>query len=236
MVHHEWSRGRFSGAPPIVGVHAVRSVGKRQVFVAEILATLTFFATFNGTIGIVTSISNTEIGFWNVLVPVWFLSVAASTTASYLGTGYSVCAALKAGIIETAILFGIQLLVLLFIMANLQIESETTRAIISGFVYPAGEVLLKFMYRKVCLGHHETVENGAADTEIKEQVFIYVSRNLEIGLAKPNFTSCIFSKRNLHSWVHWRWHPCAKFAVFLLQTCALLKWGRISRIEYPNER
>ena len=71
-------------------------------------------------------------------------------------------------------MFGMQLLILLFIIVNLQIESETTRAIISGFVYPAGEVLLKFMWRKVCLGHHETVENDAADTEIKDQAYIYV--------------------------------------------------------------
>ena len=102
VVHHEWNRGRFAGALPIVGVHAVRSVGKRQTLLAEILATLTFFATFNGTIGIVTSMSSTEIEFWNVLVPVWFVSFAASATASLLGHGYSVCAALKAGIIENS--------------------------------------------------------------------------------------------------------------------------------------
>ena len=160
---------------------------KRQTLLAEILATLTFFTTVNGTIGIVTSISSTEIGFWNVVFPVGFLSFAASTTASLLGQGYSVCAALKAGVIHTAVLFGMQFLILLFIIANLQIESETTRAIISGFVYPAGEVLLKFIWRKVCLGHHETVENDAADTEIKDQAYIYLSRNLEVTFAKPNF-------------------------------------------------
>ena len=87
--------GEVCGCTCYVGVHAVRSVGKRQVFVAETLATLACFATFNGTIGIVTSISSTEIGFWNVVIPVWFVSFAASNTASYYGPGYSVCAALK---------------------------------------------------------------------------------------------------------------------------------------------
>ena len=42
------------------------------------------------------------------------------------------------------------------------------------------------MYRKASLASYEATEQDASDAAIKEQAFIYVSRNLEIVLAKPN--------------------------------------------------
>jgi len=160
--------------------------GKRKPMISETLAFLTFFAALNGIVGIASALSSGTIRVWYVVVPADIISLTASDIISAFGHGLAICAAIKAGIISSIILHAIGFLILLFTMANLQMENETTRAIISGFVYPAAEVLLKYMYRKACLTNHEATEQDAADAAITEQAFIYISRNLEIALAKPN--------------------------------------------------
>ena len=170
----------------MVGVDAIYQVGETKTNYFRNAGGLDVFAAFNGIVGIASALSSGTIGVWDVVVPAAILSWTASDIISTLGHGLAACAAIKAGIIEAAISFAMMFIILLFIIANLQMENETTRAIISGFVYPAAEVLLKYMYRKATLAHHEATEQDASDAAIKEQAFIYISRNLEIILAKPN--------------------------------------------------
>ena len=162
--------------------------GKSKDLFSNGLACIAFFLVFNGIVGIVSAVTeDVAIGVWNVLFPALFLSFIASEVLNKLIVRgkRTITSALVAAFIETTILFGMLFLVLLFIIANLRMENETTRAIISGIVYPGAEVALKYMYRKTSMNHHETHSN-AADLETKDQAFIYVSRNFEIGLAKPN--------------------------------------------------
>ena len=163
--------------------------GKSKELFNNGLACIAFFLVFNGVVGIVSAVTeDVAIGVWNVLVPALFVSSIASEVLNNLARGkHTISSSLVPAFIVTTILFGFAFLVLLFITANLRMENETTRAIISGIVYPGADVALKYMYRKTSMHRHETKTHpDAADLEIKDQAFIYISRNLEIGLAKPN--------------------------------------------------
>ena len=162
--------------------------GMRGALKGAFWAMFIFFALFNGIIGIVSAVQSGGVHFWSVIVPAAFLSfIVAATTDAIFHFKYSVHVAFRTGFIEAFLVFAGNGVVLLFMIANLQMENETVRAIISGIVYPGAEVCIKYIYRKAALSNRDSGDTlRPEEKEANAQAFIYISRNMEMVLFKPN--------------------------------------------------
>ena len=82
-------------------------------------------------------------------------------------------------ILKAIVYVGITLSTYYFVLANMGPKSTMHRVLVSGVFYPVVEVALKFLYRKGSVSF-------LGKSEIDQQGVVYVCRNLEVGLGKPN--------------------------------------------------
>ena len=121
-----------------------------------------------------------DISFWWRSVPPLFCALFLVDVAEFiLGKGArnilrNICTSLLISFVQVAMFF----LVFQFLHVNLLFESQSL-SLFSGIIYPTVEVLLKYLYR------HVTRRNSKREVT-KQQGFIYIVRNLEIVLGKPN--------------------------------------------------
>ena len=161
--------------------------GKRKEFVSYLISLISFLILFNGALGVLRTANTGGITLWGIIAVFFLVNILTESLCMLYCVGGSVWSAVVQGFLATSFYFTFMLLVLLYIIASLRMEDEVTRAIILGIVYPGGKVALKFMYRKHALAHNEAKERvGLSDAKIREQGFIYVARNLEVLLGKPN--------------------------------------------------
>ncbi len=117
----------------------------------------------------------------------WTGPVGAATGSLFLGDfvdtrpHFSRCGRFIYAFAGAIVSCSIGLLVVFVVSSNLHTSSRQTKILVSGVFYPAAEATMKFLYRR-------NSKAGFAEEEdvLFKQARVYVSRNLEVMLGKPN--------------------------------------------------
>ena len=171
------------------GITVYCNWGKVRKFRSFICGCAIYFSAYNALIGISAYLAggSSNIGFWQTAV----LSCICAFTLANFGAnrmeGLGIRSSIMHAAIQGIVLVGIFSLLIIFMVANLRMESEIARAFISGCIYPGAEMFLKFIFRKANLSASVLTAETEADMDIRELAFVYIGRNLEIALGTPNF-------------------------------------------------
>ena len=95
-----------------------------------------------------------------------------------------------------AIFVGLVLsLISVYVYAALRFQDGKLKLFILGFLYPSGELILKYTYRNAILGSSRKSAASPKERKREQYGFMYVSRNLEIILGVPNILVIFFIQK-----------------------------------------